>query len=451
MSILIIVCLFALTACATTRENVVNASFKDHKLEFNTILKNGVARDYKIESDGKLESYIAYAMKNSPKLEAQFERWQAGIHKIARMRRLPDPVISYAYYINHVETRVGPQRHKVSFRQSFPWPTRLIEGANAASAKAKAEGKRFDALAISIAAAVEEKYWILWKLKRIKKVHEDHLSILMSLSKTAGAQLMTGKIALADHQQIDLTAARVEDLILSLDESIIKAGTNLKKVMGAPQSMHVKIESEPDFSQNIINKESLEASVRSHPYIYSFEALAQASKAEAKKEKASRYPGFSLGVDWIETGETSIQGVPDSGKDAIIVGGGISVPLWQHNYKESEEARYSEMRSYRAEGKAAEDKAIAQFYIVLSDIRNATRKIKLYERTLIPKAQSIFESVLGSYISGRGTVTTILLAQSDLLDLKIQLIIAQADYSSSWAALENVVGHEIVTPDSGNQ
>ena len=55
------------------------------------------------------------------------------------------------------------------------------------------------------AAAVEEKYWSLWGIKTVRKIHEEHLAILTGLSESVGALLMTGQIELAE--QIDFATS----------------------------------------------------------------------------------------------------------------------------------------------------------------------------------------------------------------------------------------------------
>ena len=394
-------------------------------------------------ADGRLESYIAYAMKNSPELLALFERWRAGIHRIAAARRLPDPVVSYAYFIRNVETRVGPQRHRVSLKQSFPWPTRLSAGADAMSSKAMALEKRFDARAIAIASAVEEKYWTIWGLKTERQIHEEHIEILKGLSTSAEALLMTGRIDLADRQQIDLNTARVEDLVHAIDEQVASAEAALKGLIGAPQSMATPLTSSPRRTDVSIDEKRLVEDVKSHPYLQSFERLAEAETHAARRERASRFPSFTLGLDWIETGDAAMPDVEASGKDAVLIGVGLSVPLWQSSVGETVSAYEAESRAYRADKAAAEDKAEALFYAVVSDLRDAKRRIDLYRNTLIPQAESVYESLVGTYVSGKGTIASLLIAERDLLDLRIELSRIDTSFAKGWAALSNVVGHPV--------
>ncbi len=75
--------------------------------------------------DGSPEGYVQYALAHHPGLQASWQRWRAATHRIARERRLPMPTLTYGVFIREAETRVGPQRHRLSVRQRFPWPGEL--------------------------------------------------------------------------------------------------------------------------------------------------------------------------------------------------------------------------------------------------------------------------------------------------------------------------------------
>src|SRR5690606_14644794 len=99
--------------------------------------------------DGSLGSYVRYAVTESPALRASLERWRAAALRIEPARRLPDPMVSYGFYALPVQTRVGPQRHRLSVRQDVPWPTKLTAAANAQSLRARAAQRRFEAQALA--------------------------------------------------------------------------------------------------------------------------------------------------------------------------------------------------------------------------------------------------------------------------------------------------------------
>ncbi|MCA9600377.1 MAG: TolC family protein, partial [Myxococcales bacterium] len=136
-------------------------------------------------------------------------------------------------------------------------------------------------------------------------------------------------------------------------------------------------------------------------------------------------------------------GVADSGKDAVIVGAGIRIPLWQGSYSDSIAAARADARAQRADQRALEDRASAELTTSLSNVEDAVRRVALYRGTLVPQAESAYDSVLGAYTVGRGTVAQALLAQRDLLELRIELDRARADYERAWARLEEITGREV--------
>jgi outer membrane protein TolC len=79
----------------------------------------------------------------------------------------------------------------------------------------------------------------------------------------------------------------------------------------------------------------------------------------------------------------------------------------------------------------------------LADLRDAQRRIELYEKTLVPQAETTFQAVLGGYQTGRSTVAAVILAQRDLLELQIEYARARAEHARAWTALEYIVGTEL--------
>jgi outer membrane protein TolC len=89
------------------------------------------------------------------------------------------------------------------------------------------------------------------------------------------------------------------------------------------------------------------------------------------------------------------------------------------------------------------DGAEAELASTLANLRDAKRRVELYQMTLVPQAETAYDSVLGSYTVGRGTVAQSLLAHRDLLELRIELERARADHARTWARLEELVGREL--------
>ena len=85
-----------------------------------------------------LDDYLLFALKNSATLKASFLSYKSSLLKAPQVSTLPDPVLSYGYFFQQVETRVGPQQHKVGVMQPIPWFGKLSLKESIANHEARA-------------------------------------------------------------------------------------------------------------------------------------------------------------------------------------------------------------------------------------------------------------------------------------------------------------------------
>ena len=156
-----------------------------------------------------------------------------------------------------------------------------------------------------------------------------------------------------------------------------------------------------------------------------------------------------LGAEYIETGEASAPNVPDSGKDPVIVSIAVKLPIWGSVYAAEENEARAESAALRAREQAARNTADAELAKSLSEVRDSTRRVKLYRDTLVPQAEAVFGSVLGGYQTGESSVASTLLAQRELLEIQLAQFRAQADHGVALARLEAVVGRPIRVQEVG--
>ncbi len=407
---------------------------RDHELA------HGPARRF----SGNLQGYVTYALKHSPQLRATYDEWRAATYRIAPARKLPEPTISYAFFVQRVETRVGPQRHRFSISQGIPWPTKLIAGADAASLAATSAGKRFDAVGLALSRRVTTAYWKLWELKKTRQVLRDQLEILKAMSGTARARVEVGRGAIADVAQIELAHSRLTDAMTALDETEVQVESELVEAIGAPPGTKTPITADEPSLFEVAEKEpALRAALAEHPQLEAIDLMADSRAELADSFEADAFPDIMLGLTVIETGEAAMANVSESGKDPVIVSLGLRVPIWQGAYGDKSDAARAEGASFRAKRAAAHDRALGALARTLSLVRDATRRVKLYRYTLIPQAETVLGSVLGGYQTGDTMVAATLLAQRELLELQLAVFRARAQHAHAWARLEEVVGRAV--------
>ncbi|HCX21226.1 MAG TPA: TolC family protein, partial [Cytophagales bacterium] len=151
-----------------------------------------------------LDEYFKIAAENNPGLQAKYKSFEAAMERVAQVSSLPDPNLSFGYFISPVETRVGPQRARFSLTQMFPWFGTLKAQEDVATLMAEAKYQEFldarNKLLYQVAAA----YYPLYELKRLVEIENENISILSSYKDIASVKFQNGKGAMVDVLRVDI-------------------------------------------------------------------------------------------------------------------------------------------------------------------------------------------------------------------------------------------------------
>lgn len=437
------------TACTPPLEQTHERTLQEVQRQLAPLEPRAEREPIEVDLDGSLESYLAYAFAHSPELRTSFEKWRAVSYQPEQRRELPELQLTYTGFVRSVETRVGPQEHKLSAMQWFPWPTRLTAAARAASWQTRAAQHEFEAHALEIGADVASSYWTVWKVRQMQDVEAEQVDLLEGLSEQIRVRLEVGGADLSDVSQIDLLVARGRDRVAGLEEAERAASVNLVRSIGAPAGTATPVRAEPPpMLPPAEDEATLIAAAAEHPRIDAWQAKAEAAEHRARAAKARRAPSFGVGVDWIVVGDSSSpMPPPDSGKDAVAITAGLKIPVSYGAYRAAAREARADGAASKASAIAARNALVARTEVALSEVRDDLRRGSLYRTTLVPQAETSFESVLGSYAVGRASIADVISAQRQLLEIRTSLLEAQAEYGADWAALESVVGRSVPTQE----
>ena len=135
-----------------------------------------------------LEDYFQIAAENNPGLLAKYKNFEAAMQRVAQVSSLPDPNLSFGYFISPVETRVGPQQARFSLTQMFPWFGTLSAQENAASLLAEAKYQEFLDARNKLYYQVSASYFPLYELEKLISIEVENQRILSSYKEIATVQ-----------------------------------------------------------------------------------------------------------------------------------------------------------------------------------------------------------------------------------------------------------------------
>ncbi len=391
-----------------------------------------------------LSDYLAYAALHNPGLEAAFNRWKAALEKIPQATSLPDPRFSYAYFIQEVETRVGPQRQKLALSQTFPWFGKLSLRGDIAFQASEMERQKYEAAKLKLFYRVKSAYAEYYYLAKAISITRENLSLMKYLESVARNNYSAGLASYSDVVKAQVEISKLEDRIETLRELRGPIMAKLNAAMNRPERAPLPWpESLPFRNISISEKQLFSWLKNKNPALKAKEFEISREQAAVNLAKKSYFPDITLGVEWIDTDEALKSGTKDSGKDPVIAMVSVNIPIWHGKYraeKREAEARY---RAAQKEHQNIENNLVSEAKMVLYRIEDSQRKIGLYRDTLIPQTKEALDVSLQSFKAGEATFLDIIDAQRTLLEFQLSMERALADLATRIAQLEMIVGKEI--------
>ena len=399
--------------------------------------------------DGTLPPYLAYAFAHNPRVRAAFEAYRAASYDPKVARRLPEPRLTIAGFVRAVETRVGPQRARIGVAQMFPWPSRLVQAGKAAALRARAEGRRFEAVALDVARVVTYAFVAVWRIDRLTEVERRRLAVFEALEASVRARVEVGGADVSDLARLATRTLRSKDRIDALAAQRRAAVAELARALGLEGATDLPVTKAPlPAGLPAEDPAALYADAARHPRVEALAVRAEAERHEAKARAGRRLPSFGLGVDWIITGPARMDPAPaDSGKDAVIAMGTVDIPLWQPSYGAEVKKARAVARMYEARRLSEVQAVRAAVDAALARLDDAARRVDLYERTLVAQAKAALASTRAAYAARTHPLADVLDAEEDLIELSRAAVEARADLARAYADLEALVGRPLPRKD----
>lgn len=391
-----------------------------------------------------LEDYLRYAALNNAGLAAAFNRWKAALERIPQTTSLPDPRFNYTYFIEEVETRVGPQRQKFGIAQMFPWFGKLQLRGTAAVEAAAATQAEYDQAKLALFYRVKAAYHEYWYLARTIAVTEQNLKLVTNLEAVARIRLKAGATPSSAVIQAQVELGKLDDRLRTLEALRKPMVAKLNAALNRPTHLPLPWpRSLPEFTAAFRDEQALQWLEASNPDLRRLDHLAAKEEAGIRLAKKDYYPDITLGVDYVQTDEARMPGVSDSGKDAVMAMVSINLPIWRGKYRAAEREARLRKAAVAEERKDTEKRLEADLELALYHFRDAQRKIDLYGNTLIPKAEQSLKVVLQEFETGSISFISLIDAQRLFLEFQLSHQRALADRGQRLAEVEMIVNREM--------
>jgi len=391
-----------------------------------------------------LSGYLAHTALNNPELKSAFYRWKAALEKIPQVTALPDPRFTFAYYIESVETRVGPQEARVALFQTFPWFGVLGLRGDVAARDAEAIKAQYDALKLKLFYEVKAAYYEYAYLAQAVEITRQDMELVRYLESVARARYTAGAAAYADLLRTQVQLGRLEDRLRSLQDLRRPVMTKLATAMNlSPDTELPWPPAVPVMLSALTDAQLASRLAEANPQLKRYEHLAEKEKYGIQLARKDYYPDITFGIEDIVTGAARTANLSDSGKDPVIASVTVNIPFWWERRRAAVREREAALAATQNRAEALRRTLLSDMELALYRYRDAQRKIDLYHRTLIPKADEALKVTLSAFQAGTRSSVDLIDAEKTLLEFELAYVRALADQAQRLAELEMLVGAEI--------
>jgi outer membrane protein TolC len=348
-------------------------------------------------------------------------------------RQLPDPMLKAG--IDNLPVN-GPERY--SLGKDFMTMRRIgIEQELTRGEKRELRGARYDRMAdkataekAQAAIAIERDSALAWLDLRYAAAMAE---IVARQEQQAQAELTATEGALrgARASQGDVLAARtalalVHDRASEAERRRLAAQAMLERWIGPVAALATA--GTPDLRHLRYNVGALDEHLEHHPELMVLRGQEEVARSEVRLAEAERKPDWRIEASFQQRG-------PDYSN---MVSFGVSVPLqWDRKDRQDREvaARIALAEQARDEREEAQRMHEAETRTLAIEWRNGLERLDRYHAEILPLSADRASALLAAYRGGKATLSELLAARANELDMALQALQLEADTARLWARL----------------
>ena len=390
------------------------------------------------KAQDKLNEYLVTSAENNPGLKAKFEAYMAALEVAPQVGSLPDPQMAFGYFIQPVETRMGPQRFKISLTQMFPWFGTLSARENVAVQAARVKYKQFEESKSKLFNEIRGTYYNLYFTKKAIDITVENLEILSAFQKLAVAKIEAGLVSTVDEYRIEMETGELENQLALLKDKMLAQTVLFSQLLNDTLNTPVSIPEDLGAQDLKYTKTAILDSIRVQNHqLLKLELEREMLNLKQEVARKQGNPGISIGLDYINVGQGDAN---LSGKDAFMFPRiGLSIPLYRNKYNSmvKEVVLLESAKTFEKQDK--DNMLEALFENTYTEYSDADRRIELYANQLL-LAQRSLNILETEYASSGRDFEELLRMERKLLKYALELEKAKTDKQAAVSNINYLMG-----------
>lgn len=392
-----------------------------------------------------VELFIRRALSENRTVQAARFNVKAMQARIPQVTSLEDPVVSNTIFplpsVGPQYSLMGYMPYDMMIAQQFPWSGTLRLRGQAAEEDVKVAVMELAAAELDAVSAVKRAYFDLAFNQRAEALLQENRSLTEDFLRLARERAKT-----ATASQIDVLRAETAMSDIDRELATVTGATAAAKAALA-RELHVSPESDlqalplgggapvPEQIERLY-----QLAIASRPDLKGrLAAIARDGKAVELARKRY-YPNVTLGLVYQDMEKRNAESPMAGGMPNIGMFVGFNLPIYRRKLAagvcEAEARAAADARLYEAE----RDLAHRDIKELFTQAKVQENVLGILNRTNLPNAQQVLKLTGSEFTAGNVDALSLITAQRDLLQVKLEVAQVEADLAKSVASLERAVG-----------
>lgn len=380
------------------------------------------------------DSYLKVAAENNPGLKAKYAEFEASLQKAAQVGALPDPTLSFGYFIAPVETRVGPQRAKLSLSQMFPWFGTLAAKRDVATLEAESKYQLFLNARNELYFKVKSAWYPLYEVEKRLLLEMENKEILSSYKRLSNTAFKNNRGAMTDVIRTDIMLEDAITEIELLKEKRKPLLIHFNKLLNRSELEDVTV-SDSLFLDEVPANYRKDSLLLINPMLTSIDSRIEAAKVQEQLAHKQGLPKFGIGLDYVLVDKRTDVIMPDNGNDILMPMVSMSLPIFRGKNKAAVREAQSMQKALKFSKEDFENNLVVSYESTLYELNRANELYEHYDGQIVHTKQ-VIRLLLTAYSNSGRDFEEILRMQQQLLKYETAKVGVVKDFYTAFAKLD---------------
>lgn len=384
-----------------------------------------------------VEQLVREALERNPAVQSALHTVQAQRQRVPQVKTLPDPMVGIGWAGNirpfSVQTGDPSSYRAITASQQLLYPGKLKLRGEIASKEANAASADYEGIRRRVTADVKMAFYEYWFYDKAIQTTLKDKDLLTKLSQIAEARYRVGKGVQQDvlRSQVEISLLLQRLTVLQQQRSTAQARLNTL-LARSPEAL---LPPAADIERAPLNRsldDLYKLARQSDPGLQREEQMIERNQLTVNLAQKDYYPDFSVGYMYQQR-----PNMPDMHGMTFTV----NIPVF-YKSKQREEVRQATEERLAAESSRDNRQTELNFELKQQYLaaRASDELLKLFSQGVVPQSSLALESSMSAYQVGTVDFLSVLGNFSTVLNYEIDYYRELANYQSSLARMESMVG-----------